>query len=1017
MKHSIIFDGCDNHWDNALPLGNGVFGCMPFFEGGQLFLPMNHYEVYYNISDSVLPKDRLAAMEISGDPGAVHRSVRARADFNQPTAGEPFCLYRFSRDNGHVRFRGGIGESYPCTGELIFSFSDRLQNGTQKLGLYIEDAYTELMLSKNDVQLTVKTITARQDCIIHTVKQSAPDLLTEIRCTFPDYRDTKGTPPKITYRCHENGTVSYTVTRMLSEDKPFVFSGVIRGAGASLTIKALEGNDAVLTVSSDAAEYSIITSVCTDWRYQTLPEDAVRENEMQCEMLPALMTEHRAYWKQFFDRSSVSLPDPFLEKIYVVNQYALDCCSGKDGIMKHHACGLNGLWDIRHPNLWGSMWYWDVNIQAAFAGVFSSNRLDLAKVFSDGLLQYTALAERSAHNVHAQTGCASDYPYNFYYSCWTWCAQYLWFLYEYSLDEDYLRKEAYPLFLKLCEFTLGIFEYDAVHDVYSVYPDISPEQGPLAHNTIITVACAKYLFRFTLQSAEILGDRTPLLDDCRRVLAKLPTYPCSRPSAYGIHLRDSEDAPDNLWIRHPSMLMPVFPIGEPEVLNDPEMVKIISNTLDFLEDSCEIGIFQGSWIAAAAARIGRGQLAYRTLYEKGIDHLARSNGLTAEATDRYLNFCLVTKQPLYYPCMMEFTGEMLAAVNEMLLQSHGGVIRVFPAIPDGDPEYERSLRHGYSISEHDDRFVPYDAWRDVRFDRLLAKGAFEITAEMKDRALRFVQILSKKGGTVRITSPFWREEMQVFRNGKPIEYTVTNSIVEFPTEAGALYLIAASPDTDTAKPGENGYDRGVESRMTYTRRRIFLGENTDTHYQKQLDSMMRDSYLGNIRQANHTVYKFDFSAKTDKDYEVTIPAQIHAAEGHLPYCRGFLAVGAEPFTPQRGYGFADAAAIQTVERDTPDLLRRDFVQGEGESEFLIEAPRGQYEMLVISGDSEESHISIVTTDNSRVIGGSVVKAGIYQSEIIPFVHEKDGAIHVKISSADGYRWKLNALILNVIRWY
>ena len=147
-----------------------------------------------------------------------------------------------------------------------------------------------------------------------------------------------------------------------------------------------------------------------------------------------------------------------------------------------------------------------------------------------------------------------------------------------------------------------------------------------------------------------------------------------------------------------SRTMPLFPIGEVGLHSDADMVEILKNTITYLEDRSEIGIFIGSWLAAGAARLGQGQKAIRLLYERGVDHMLRANGLTAEETDRFMNFCLVNRQPLYYSCMMEFTGEMLAAVNEMLIQSHAGLIRVFPALPDGDAEYERAWRNGWSAS-------------------------------------------------------------------------------------------------------------------------------------------------------------------------------------------------------------------------------------------------------------------------------------------------------------------------------
>ena len=57
--HSVVFKNCENSWQNALPIGNGTFGAMAYYQEKTLFLPMNHYEVYYNIGAAVLPEDIL----------------------------------------------------------------------------------------------------------------------------------------------------------------------------------------------------------------------------------------------------------------------------------------------------------------------------------------------------------------------------------------------------------------------------------------------------------------------------------------------------------------------------------------------------------------------------------------------------------------------------------------------------------------------------------------------------------------------------------------------------------------------------------------------------------------------------------------------------------------------------------------------------------------------------------------------------------------------------------------------
>ena len=69
----------------------------------------------------------------------------------------------------------------------------------------------------------------------------------------------------------------------------------------------------------------------------------------------------------------------------------------------------------------------------------------------------------------------------------------------------------------------------------------------------------------------------------------------------------------------------------------------------------------------------------------------------------------------------------VTSINEMLLQSWGDTIRVFPAIPEN--------------------------WQDVSFQNLGAEGAFLISAQMKEGELLWVKILSEKGGKLQLKIP------------------------------------------------------------------------------------------------------------------------------------------------------------------------------------------------------------------------------------------------------------------------
>ena len=987
--HSVVFKNCENSWQNALPIGNGVFGGMAYYKNRQLALPLNHYEVYYNIKAAVLPEDILAKTPLDKDPGGLRRSYEARAERNQPQEGESFTYFRLDKaaERPYHAKVADTGESYPQTGELHFHFAEAATEGDSLLRLDVERGLVTLALDG----ISTEIFAARRDAIVTEV--TGAEMLLSIDFGITEQRDRD--MPSVTYRRIDDHTFAYTVSDLLSGERPFTFSTIVRLVGATGT---LEGGRITLCERED--EIKIITGVFTEWRYADPLADGIKEIERIAGDFAAVKAEHRAYWREFFERAAISLPDKFLEKAYYINQYALDCSSGKGGVMKHHACGLNGLWDIKHPNIWGSKWYWDVNIQAAFAGVFSSNRLDLGRVFADGLLSYVELAERFARNYHGFDGVALDYPYPFYFCIWPWCAQYLWSQYEYSLDTDFLRDEAYPLFLKLCRFALAMFKYDEKRGEYVVYPDISPEQGPLAHNTVSTVASVKHMLHFTLKAADILGDTDPLLPDIRNLLAGLPAYPTATDD-YGERWLDSEDAPKDMWIRHPSMLMPVFPTGEIHIESDARQRAIAMNTVRFLETHCEIGVFQVSWLAAVAARMGEGQTALRLLYEMGLDHLLRSNGLAAEANERFMNSSLIIRQPLYYPCMMEFTGEMLAAVNEMLLQSDGGCVRLFPAMPNGDPENSRMWERGYAQHEYPDRFNEYPAWESARFDRLLARGAFEVSAELKDGRIAFVKVKSHKGGSIRITSPYSLAHFGADENN-------TLHITMKPNEECVLGTYTARAEAD---------EGGIDTHLAYTKRHIYIGEDSDTAYQRALDSFTRDWFLGNVRMENHSVYKFDLGLSYQKDYRGEFPRQCFGAEKKLPAAMNFRRLDALPYTVKRGYGLAHADGVSAVDRGAPDLLRRDLLEGSEPNEFLIEAPAGQYELFVVSGDAEEASVTVLDCDEGRRTGGEVIKAGSFQYKLLPIVHEEDGLIRLRISTRDGFKWKLNYLLVNLYKQF
>jgi hypothetical protein len=80
-----------------------------------------------------------------------------------------------------------------------------------------------------------------------------------------------------------------------------------------------------------------------------------------------------------------------------------------------------------------------------------------------------------------------------------------------------------------------------------------------------------------------------------------------------------------------------------------------------------------------------------------------------------------------------------ASLLEMLIQSHNGVIRVFPAIPQ--------------------------SWKNAEFRNLRAEGAFLVSAVRRGGVIQELRILSERGHSLRLESPW--ERRTLFIDTKP----------------------------------------------------------------------------------------------------------------------------------------------------------------------------------------------------------------------------------------------------------
>ena len=303
-----------------------------------------------------------------------------------------------------------------------------------------------------------------------------------------------------------------------------------------------------------------------------------------------------------------------------------------------------------------------------------------------------------------------------------WMALHLWDHYDYTRDTEFLRSRAYPVMKVAATFLLDFaFEHDGQ---LTIGPTISPENAylhdgvrvALCLNPAMDVQITRALFDRCVDAAAVLGLDDPWLAEVTAARAKLP------PPAIGSDGRLLEWSDEVVeWEpghRHLSHLFGAFPDDQLIVDDDPALIAAITKSLEHrLANSTPNGSWSRSWAALVWARLGDGDRALESL-----------QGMLAACTTVSL---LTTHPPggTNPNITFQIDGNLgtPAAVAEMIVQSHGGVVRLLPALPP--------------------------TWACGAVSGLRLRGGFVLDLSWTDHRLTEATLVATVDGPLRVLSP------------------------------------------------------------------------------------------------------------------------------------------------------------------------------------------------------------------------------------------------------------------------
>lgn len=580
------------------------------------------------------------------------------------------------------------------------------------------------------------------------------------------------------------------------------FAVVARFEGATVRTDRPNSHTARITTSraQQIAGQLFLAVVTSEDHEDPLSEARRRVDRAATVGMKALVDENFRRWQAYWSRSSVRIPDPYLENLYAFSLYQAGASATGAYPPMHHG----GLWLWNHDaGNWGAYYHW--NEQQMVWPVHASGHPDLAKGYYQWRFNSLGYAREMARKTHGVGGAfytdvsdrdgrqAVDNHLSHNLTCGTQIAMDFWRHFLYTGDEEFLRARAYPMMKACSQFYLEYLEQDD-EGVYHVPRSTCYEDVVLQRDSVTDLAAIRQSFAACIEAAELLGVDKELGTQWQDVLAHLADFTLVQENgqtvfASGIAIADGElarprrsykkgDALFNCWFWGP--MAPVFPSGVVGLAQEgAELFEAARNTVRIVGQTSA-----GGWLPSCvfAARLGmseealdwlgwyvnRCQLLAQGFMREGHDCDGATdiwasgesaiirNGHRSDEKTRLLSRGYDVPVP-------QCNCDLMTTIQEMLFQSHDGVLRVFPATPG--------------------------AWKDAAF-RLYAVGGFVVTAERSDGQTRHVQVESTRGGRCQVANP-WPGRQATVGHGVSQEPSLTTkaSVIEFETTPGEMYSV------------------------------------------------------------------------------------------------------------------------------------------------------------------------------------------------------------------------------------
>lgn len=668
--------------------------------------------------------------------------------------------------NDFWRLKSALDESYPVVLGKIELSIPQLKDASYLVEQDLYNAITCARFTKGNFSVYCKTyVAATDDVLVMEIGMDGEGTLDgSVLISHPGKNEILDQPPleRVFPDVREYDVISGGIQYL---SRAFTDSVDIP-TKAAMALRAEGFPDGKFTLSP-GKPISIVCSFSSNFKSEDCVAAVIRKVEdCTSRQLASIEENHKQWWKEYWDKSYVSIPDSVIEKQYYLSLYGMGSCSRDLDFPP----SIFGSWITKERPFWNGDYHLNYNHMAPYYALYSANRIEQADPYYMPLLASIPRGNYYSEKVTDIPGgillpvgagplgieTTRRTPFmDIYFKDWitsgniedegmfwgqksnsAYAVVNLSMQFYRTWDKEYTRK-VYPFVKGVATFWENYLTREG--DRYVIYNDAIHEGTVGTKNPILSLGMVRMVMNTVSDMStflEVDGDKRTQWTFIRDHLSDYPLQERNGKTVF----RYTEEG-TSWWDSNTLGIQHIYPAGQIGLNSDPKLLEIAHNTIEELHRWSDYNGTNSFF--PAAVRVGYNP-------DSILMHLNTYSLHTYSNGFQFKN-----------PHGIENLSTVPNTINEMLCMGHQDIVRLFPVWPRD---------------------------KDASFHRIRVEGAFLVSSELKNGKVNFLTIFSEKGRDLTLQNPWGDKKLEV-KYGRD-KRVVEGSYITMKTEAGKNYQFA-----------------------------------------------------------------------------------------------------------------------------------------------------------------------------------------------------------------------------------